>query len=419
MPSTLRDVQLELARVLTDLAPEKHDEASMSAMTEALLEDAGLQLSASERDDLILSAVADFVSFGPIATAIRDPEVTEVMVNGPYRIFVERRGKREQLDVSFPDDVAVRALIGRLLTVSPGHRVDAAVPFSDFSVPGGLRINVVVPPVVTGGGHLTIRKYARNMTTVEDLLRVGTVDRRLHTFLAAAIQGRLNVLYIGATGSGKTTLIDLYATLIDPGERIVVIEDTYEFRFDQPNVVRLLTRAPNIEGRGAITTSDLFRNALRMRPQRLILGEIRGREALEYLQAINAGHGGTLAVLHAGTPEEALVRIEHLVASSGIPVDPDVLRRQMAHGLDLVVLVAQQADGSRKVTRITEVGGVGDNGELEVFDLFRYEPITRSVDGKVIGRFLATGRVPAFLDRLRLNGVTLPEGLFNNGGEAR
>lgn len=410
--TTLQDVQRELGRVLLDETHEKHDEASMSSLAASLLEQSGLALTASEREDMILAAVVEYINFGPIADAIRDPEVTEVMVNGPYRLFVERRGRRERLEVTFPDDGAIRALIGRLINLSPGHRVDASVPYGDFSVPGGLRINVVVPPVVTGGSHLTIRKYARNMTRADDLIRVGTVDRRMHTFLSAAIQGRLNVLYIGATGSGKTTLIDLYATLIDPSERIVVIEDTYELRLDQSNVVRLLTRPANIEGRGAISTSDLFRNSLRMRPQRLILGEIRGREALEYLQALNAGHGGTLAILHAGTPEEALVRIEHLVASSGVSIDPEVLRHQMAHGLDLVVLVAQQADGSRKVTRVSEIGKVGEGGELEVHDLFVFDPITRSVDGKVIGRFHATGRIPAFIHRMRLHGVTVPDELF-------
>lgn len=406
-----RDVQNELARLIGETAPEQHDEANLSALADALLERSGIKLSPSDRDELVLSAVEQYVNFGPLAPLLADPEVTEIMVNGARHVFVERRGQRVDAGVSFPDETAVRALIGRMQVLAPGRRVDASVPYVDLSMPGGLRVNIVVPPVVSGGTHLTLRKYVRSLRSPEDLVRNGTIDRRMLTFLEAGIRSKLNMLFIGATGSGKTTLLDIFATRIPADERVLVIEDTLEFRLDQPDVVRLLTRQANVEGRGAITATDLFRNALRMRPQRILLGEIRGKEALEYLQAINSGHGGTLAVLHAGSPEEALVRMEYLVAVAGTQVAPEIVRRQIVHGLDLVVLIEQVADGTRKVTRVSEIVGMTED-DVDVVDVFRWDPIARAADGHVVGRFHATGYVPKCVEDFKIAGNPVPEDLF-------
>jgi pilus assembly protein CpaF len=258
---------------------------------------------------------------------------------------------------------------------------------------------------------LTIRKYAGVFHGTADLVDAGSLDERMAMLLVAATRSRVNILFSGGTGTGKTTLLEVLTRAIPDEERIVCIEDTLEIRVDHPNTVRLLTRQPNIEGKGEITIGDLFRNSLRMCPDRVLLGEIRGKEAYDYLQALNSGHDGSLAVLHASTPEEAVVRLQNLVPLAGLSLPPRVVKRQIAHGLDLVVQVDQLTDGSRKVTRITEVGEIGQDGELELIDLFRFDSVGLR-EGRIEGRFVATGAVPGFMKQLQLSGMEVPGELF-------
>ncbi len=348
----------------------------------------------------------------PLRPLMADPEVSEIMVNGADRIFVERRGMKWATDLRFKDPLQLNWIVERLLEQAPGRRLDASVPFVDVSLPDGTRVNLIIPPVAQSGVHLTIRKYLRHITTLEDARDHGTVDDRMVTFLKAVVDSRLNVLFSGAAGSGKTTLLETMARLMDPRDRIVVMEDTMELHLEQPNTVRLLTRPPNLEGKGEISFDMLFRNCLRMRPDRIILGEIRGAEAVSYLQAINSGHGGSMAVIHASNPTEALLRLENLAASTGLPIPRGVAREQIAQGIDLVVQITQFPDGVRRVTRLTEVVHHEGFDEPQLRHLFGYQAEGRLPDGRIQGRYVATGNRPTYEDRFLLAGVSLPDGLF-------
>ena len=357
----------------------------------------------------ILQALAQ----SPLAAPMADPAVSEIMINGPGSIFVERQGKKWRTDLHFSDQQHLSWLVERLLEQARNHRLDESAPFVDLSLPNGARVNVVIPPVAQGGAHITIRKYLRSVTTFEEAVAAGELDQRMAAFLSAAVRARLNVLFSGAAGSGKTTLLELLARHIDPRDRVVVLEDTLELHLDQPNVVRLLTRPPNLEGKGAITFDMLFRNTLRMRPDRIILGELRGSEAASYLQAINSGTEGSMAVIHAANPFEAVLRLENLCASSGLNLPRDVAREQIAEGVDVIVQLTQLSDGVRRVTSIAEVAHKDAFGRPEVVELFRYVAKGRSKDGHIQGSFQAAGHRPTYLDRFELAETGLPDSVFN------
>ncbi|TNE85997.1 MAG: CpaF family protein [Deltaproteobacteria bacterium] len=357
-------------------------------------------------------AALEMLRLGPLMQPMLDPEVTEVMVNGPHTIFLERQGKRYKYGTGFKDERALRALVTRLVEMTPGKRVDESSPMVDLSLPDGSRVNIAIPPVVVGGPQLTIRKYMRSLSELEDLVARESLDTRMAAFLRACVQAHVAILFSGASGSGKTTLMELLTHAIPDHERIVVIEDTLELKFQQPNVVRMLTRAPNVEGFGEITTTACFRNSLRMRPSRIILGELRGEECFDYIQAINSGHRGSLAVIHASTPEEAALRTENLAMTGERQVPVSVVRQQLLHGLDIIVQMDQQSDGSRKVTRISQLAALGEEGSFVVEDIYRFEPEGLDADGKVEGRFVATGVVPYFLQRVQLEGIPMSERFF-------
>lgn len=370
-----------------------------------------LGLDHSLHQDLAREVLYEVIGFGPLLPLMRDPTVTEIMVNRPDAVFVERDGRKERADVAFDSARHLRYILQRLMHLSPGKRLDEASPMVDLSLPDGSRVNAIVPPASVGGPQITIRKWSTGFHTLDDLVAVEALDARMAAFLHAAVAARQTVLLSGAAGSGKTTLAQALGAAFPPEDRVVVIEDTYELHFDQANLVRLLTRSPNIEGAGTISVRQLFRNSLRMSPDRILLGEIRGEEAFDFLQAVTSGHRGSLGILHASSPVEALYRLENLATQAGLPVPPKVLRQQVAHGIDLVVQIDQGPDGRRRLVRIAEVGTLDADGEVQVTELFRYVPEGLE-DGRWVGHFEPTGAVPAMLKRLALAGAAVDPALF-------
>jgi pilus assembly protein CpaF len=344
------------------------------------------------------------LAVGPLIHLMNDPQVTEIMINGHRKTFIERAGRRSEVYSLFESAQQLRYTIERLMEFASGKRLDESSPYADISLPDGTRLNLVIPPVVSGGPHITVRKYLRTINTLEDLQKLGTIDERLSAFMNACVKARVSLLFSGATGSGKTTVLEVLSRYLDEDDRIVVIEDTLELRLHQRDVVRLLTREPNVEGKGGITIGDLFHNTLRMRPSRILLGEIRGGEALDYLQAINSGHQGSMAVIHAATPEEAIVRIENLVSMSGLNIPIPVIREQIVHGLNVVIQCAQASDGSRKISRVSEVTGYREDGSVAVRDIFTFEP-SREGGGRIGGRFVDHGLSERMAHRFELAGA--------------
>jgi len=335
------------------------------------------------------------------------------MVNGPYEIYIEKKGRKVLTDVRFDDEQHLRYSVEKMIRPT-GRRVDELTPYVDFSLPSGSRVNVILPPVGYGGPYVTIRKFLHSIETMEDMIRLGTLDERMAEFLSRCVQAKLNLIFSGATGSGKTTMLEVLSAYIAEGERIVTIEDTLELHLRQRHVVRLLTRNPNIEGKGEITIRDLFINSLRMRPERIILGEIRGAEALDYLQALNSGHDGALAVIHASTPEDVLLRLENMAFYSGMQLPVSSVRAQIAHGLDLIVQMSQLFDGSRKIVKISEVLEV-EKDVVQVRPLFYFKGESVDDRGVVQGRFRSSGIVPRFIARCRDMGVVIDESMFTEG----
>lgn len=331
------------------------------------------------------------------------------MVTAPDTIYVERNGSKEIAPNRFTDVGHVRAVVERMISES-ARRLDERMPYADFALADGSRVHVIIPPLALDCPQITIRKFLDTIFGISDLIAWGTLDERMARFLAACILGKKNLLFSGATGCGKTTTLAALSAEIDPKERIITIEDTRELNLLQQHVVSLLTRPANIEGTGEITLRDLMRNSLRMRPSRILLGEIRGEEALDFLQALNSGHRGCSAVLHASSPRDALYRLETLALFAGLGLPVDAIRQQIASGLDIIVQQEQIDDGSRKVTHVSEVRGMA-NGEVVVQDLFRYEVLSTAEDGTISGEFIAV-TPPADLGYFIRRGIELPHSLF-------
>jgi len=342
---------------------------------------------------------------------MKDSQVTEIMINGPKKVFVERNGKTELSNITFEDDKQLMYLIHKLIAPTR-RRVDESSPYNDLSLKDGSRVNIIIPPLALDGPTITIRKFLRNLRVVEDLIEIGTLDKRMADFLAACIKARINIMFSGSTGAGKTTTLGVLSSYISDNERIITIEDTAEINLDKPNVVRLETRGQSVEGRGEVTIRDLFKNSLRMRPKRIILGEIRSSEALDMLQAICSGHTGSLAVLHANTPQEVIYRLETMILTSGIPISLEAIHRQMIAAMDIIVQQEQLFDGSRKITYITQVNGINNN-QVNLEDIFVYDLEGISPEGKVHGKWKATGIIPKFYRKFEKSGVVLPKEVFN------
>jgi pilus assembly protein CpaF len=369
-----------------------------------------LQLPNSVREQLFHEILDELLGFGPLQPLLDDPDISEVMVNGPKKVYIERKGKIVKTQVVFEDDNHVLRIIDRII-LPLGRRVDTDNPTVDARLPDGSRVNAVVQPVAIDGPSITIRKFKKDKLTVDQLIELDSFNRHMATFLEACVVSRLNVIISGGTGSGKTTLLNVLSSFIPDGERIITIEDAAELRLQQDHILRLETKTPNLEGKYAVSIRDLVRNSLRMRPDRIIIGECRGGETLDMLQAMNTGHDGSLTTLHANTARDALSRLETMVLMSGMDLPLKVIRQQIASAIDLVVQISRLKDGSRKVTSITEISGM--EGETVVMsDIFKYEQTGTSPDGKIIGESKATGIRPFFIDRLEAAGFKLGPEVF-------
>jgi pilus assembly protein CpaF len=369
-----------------------------------------LNLPDVQRNQIFKEILDEMLGFGPLQTLLDDPTISEVMVNGPNLVFIERDGKLIQTDVHFENDDAVLRIIDKII-LPLGRSIDADTPTVDARLPDGSRVNAVIPPVAIDGPSITIRKFMKDKLSMEQLIGMGSITRGMADLLRACVMSRMNILVSGGTGSGKTTFLNILSGFIPANERIVTIEDAAELRLQQPHVVRLETRPSNSEGRNAVGIRELVRNSLRMRPDRIIVGEVRGGEALDMLQAMNTGHDGSLTTLHANTPRDAASRLETMCLMSGMDLPIKVLREQIAAAIDLIVQQARLKDGTRKVTSITEVSGM-EGDTITMTEIFKFQQIGVEKDGKIIGELRPTGIRPGFSPRLEASGFRLGAEMF-------
>ena len=374
-----------------------------------VLAEGNLVYTRADRTRLLEWVIADIVGYGPLEPLLQDETITEVMVNGPDRVYVERRGLIELSEVVFEDNAHVRRIIDRI--VSPlGRRVDESSPMVDARLPSGYRVNATIPPLAIDGPALTIRKFAQTPYTVQDLVANGTLSTNLVTFLRACVEARVNMIISGGTGTGKTTLLNVVSAFIPSNERIVTIEDTAELQLKRDHIVRLEYRPPNVEGEGEVTIRQLVINALRMRPDRIVVGEARGGEALDMLQAMNTGHDGSLTTIHSNSPRDTLRRIETMVLMAGLDLPLKAIREQLASAIELVVHLERMRDGVRRVAYVSEVQGM-EGESIVMQDLFEFEQ-TAFQAGRVVGTLESTGLRPKFADKFEMNSIKLPKGIF-------
>jgi pilus assembly protein CpaF len=375
-----------------------------------ILEEENLLYTRADRASLLQWATSDILGYGPLETLLNDPEITEIMVNGHDRVYVERNGKIEPTNVEFENEEHVIRIIDRI--VSPlGRRVDEASPMVDARLPNGFRVNATIPPLSLDGPILTIRKFAQTPFTAQDLAANGTITPQLIAFMQACVQARVNIIISGGTGTGKTTLLNVASAFIPTDERIITIEDTAELQLKQEHVVRLEKKPPNVEGRGEVTIRQLVINALRMRPDRIIVGEARGGEALDMLQAMNTGHDGSMTTIHSNSPRDTLRRIETMVLMAGIELPLKAIREQVASAIDLIFHVDRLRDGTRRVVKASEVQGM-EGDTIIIQDLFNFEQTGFEHD-RVIGELKSTGLRPMFSEKFEVNNIKLPEGTFS------
>ncbi|MBQ4404381.1 MAG: CpaF family protein [Selenomonadaceae bacterium] len=370
--------------------------------------------SRGERLQIIADICDEILGLGPIEPLLKDSTITEVMINGASRVYVEQAGKLYRTDVRFHDETHLMNIIEKILAPL-GRRIDESAPMVDARLADGSRVNIIIPPLALDGAMVTIRKFSKSALKVQDLINFGTLDERMAIFLEASVKARLNILVSGGTGSGKTTTLNTLSSFIPDDDRIVTIEDAAELKLQQDHVVRLESRPPNIEGEGAIAIRDLVRNALRMRPDRIIVGEVRSGEALDMLQAMNTGHDGSLTTAHANTPRDALSRLETMVLMAGMELPVRAIRTQISAAIDLILQQSRIRDGSRKITHISEVQGM-EGDTIVMQDLFVYVQDYIDERGKSVGHFEATGLQPSFLDKFKINGVDLPLEIFEADG---
>ncbi len=397
-------------KVIEELS-EDEVRGQITAVVRDLMEEQTAILNESERKTLIDDILNEVLGLGPLESLLADPSVSDILVNNAKNIYIERHGVLEKTHVQFEDDDHLLRIIEKIAT-GVGRRIDESVPMVDARLPDGSRVNAVIPPLSLDGPSLSIRKFSIDPYTVKDLLNFKTMTKAMAKFLAAAVKSRVNILISGGTGSGKTTLLNVVSSSIPITERIVTIEDSAELQLQQPHVVRLETRPPNIEGTGAIKQRDLLRNCLRMRPDRIVIGEVRGGEAIDMLQAMNTGHDGSLSTIHANSPRDALTRLEHMVGMGEAHIPPLVIRQQIAAAIDLVVHTERLADGHRVVTSIQEITGMEDS-VVNMQEIFSYKRSSVDGAGRVVGKFQATGIRPTILNRIRERGIELDERIFD------
>jgi len=403
-------------RLLAELSPvvDTNDAASVRRALEAIfietLQEERLPMSRSDRTLLFEQIVADVLGFGPIEPLLRDETVTEVLVNGANHVFVERNGILEETDIRFRDNSEVMHVVDRIVTPL-GRRIDESSPMVDARLPDGSRVNIIIPPLAIDGPSISIRKFARAIFDMEDLIKVGTLTRTMADFLKACVQARLNIVVSGGTSTGKTTLLNALSGFLPENERIITIEDSAELQLHQRHLVRLESRPPNIEGKGAVSIRQLVINALRMRPDRIVVGEVRGGEALDMLQAMNTGHDGSLTTAHSNSPRDTLARISTMALMAGMELPLVAIREQISSAFDLIVHVDRLADGARKIVDISEVQGM-EGQTIVMQDIFQY--IQTGIKGAhVQGYFTALGVRPSFMEKIETSGIDLPPTIFN------
>lgn len=409
-------------RLLSELDPNvdinkvENVRNTIQDLFDQILAEENIVLSRPERVRLFEQIVAEILGFGPLQSLLEDDKITEIMVNGAKNIYIERDGKLHRVPITFESDEHVMRIIDRI--VSPmGRRIDESSPYVDARLPDGSRVNAVIPPISLVGPTITIRKFFRNPLTIEQLIEFGTITPEAVQFLKACVEARLNIVISGGTGSGKTTLLNVLSQFIPNDERIITIENAAELQLRQEHVVTLESRPPNIEGRGEVTIRQLVINALRMRPDRIIVGEIRDEAALDMLQAMNTGHDGSMTTAHSNSPRDTLARIETMALMAGMDLPVRAIREQVSSALDLVVHQERFRDGTRKVVNITEVSGM-EGDVITLTDLFVFEQTGYS-NGKVVGRLKPTGLRPKFIDKIEAAGIHLPASIFGIGERRR
>ena len=394
---------------MESMAPERL-RSELRQLTEELISTQKLALNETERRVIIQAIQDEMLGLGPIEPLLSDPTVSDILVNGPFQVYAERRGKIVHTDVQFDSEAHLLRVIDRIVS-RIGRRVDEMSPMVDARLPDGSRVNAVIAPLAMDGALLSIRRFAVVPFTVQDLIRMGALTAGMAELINGLVRARLNVLVSGGTGSGKTTLLNVMSASIPVDERIITIEDAAELQLQQPHVVRLETRPPNIEGKGEISQRDLLRNSLRMRPDRIIMGEVRGAEVLDMLQAMNTGHDGSMTTIHANSPRDALTRLEHMLGMAGLKAESRALRQQIGAALSVVIQVSRLSDGQRKITSLQEITGI-EGDVISMQEIFRFEQTGLSPDGRVQGQFLATGIRPKFAQRLSTRGIALSDTLF-------
>ncbi|MEY2619411.1 MAG: hypothetical protein RL522_2413 [Pseudomonadota bacterium] len=394
---------------MESMAPDRL-RTELKALTEELITTHKLALNETERR-LIIQAIQDeMLGLGPIEALLSDPTVSDILVNGPFQVYAERHGKIVHTDVQFDSEAHLLRVIDRIVS-RVGRRVDEMSPMVDARLPDGSRVNAVIAPLAMDGPLLSIRRFAVVPFSVRDLIKMDTLTAGMAELIQGLVRARLNVLVSGGTGSGKTTLLNVMSASIPGDERIITIEDAAELQLQQPHVVRMETRPPNIEGKGEVSQRDLLRNSLRMRPDRIIMGEVRGAEVLDMLQAMNTGHDGSMTTIHANSPRDALTRLEHMLGMTGLKAESRALRQQIASALSVVIQISRLSDGQRKITSLQEITGI-EGDVICMQEIFRFEQIGVNPDGRVQGQFVATGIRPKFAQRLITRGIALSDDLF-------
>ncbi|MBN9423136.1 MAG: pilus assembly protein CpaF [Candidatus Accumulibacter sp. 66-26] len=430
-PAELRAAQrshddAEYARLKTDIHRKLLDRVDLEVMSslaeeplrqelkvlvERILAEEGSALNAHERKQIVQDIQDEMLGLGPLEPLLADPTVSDILVNGCRQVYVERAGKLELSGLRFANNEHLLKIIDKIVS-RVGRRIDESTPMVDARLPDGSRVNAIIPPLALDGPLLSIRRFAVVPLKVDDLLRLKTLTPQMAELIEAMVGARLNLLISGGTGTGKTTMLNVLSGYISHRERIVTIEDAAELQLQQPHVVRLETRPPNIEGKGEITQRALVRNSLRMRPDRIILGEVRGAEVVDMLQAMNTGHEGSMTTVHANTPRDAFIRLENMMGMAGMQMPPKAARAQISSALSAVVQVARLADGRRKIVSIQEVTGM-EGDVVTMQEIYTFQQTGIAADGTVLGRFRATGIRPHFLERVRAYGIALSDGMFD------
>lgn len=382
----------------------------IARIIEALIEEERIPISQTERETLVVDILHETFGLGPLEPLLSDPDISDILINKYNQVYIEKFGKLQKVDINFRDDNHLLQIIDRIVS-KVGRRIDESSPYVDARLPDGSRVNAIIPPLALDGPVLSIRRFGVEPLKMSDILSFGTLNQNMALLLESCVKARLNILISGGSGTGKTTLLNILSEFIPHDERIITIEDSAELHLKQEHVVRLETRPPNIEGKGEVTQRDLVRNALRMRPDRIIVGEVRGGEALDMLQAMNTGHDGSLSTIHANSTRDAMARLETMVLMAGMELPERAIREQISSAIHVVIQLSRFADGSRKITSISEITGM-EGMTIVMQEIFEFKRKGVAPDGRVLGEFVATGVRPRFSDKFKTMGIELPAQLF-------